>query len=156
MKLLNYSPNFFWNSSGRFFWSGNGLNPCPSSFNSPVFHLFQSIFFGESGSFGGDPRESLVTGADITVGDVAIVDVLEIVVVLTEKFVPIFCIELCFFTLQVSNFFLKSGVRFSSRAFEVEAAGPVEMDLVGQFFRQESSFPIRLNAIPNFNSFINY
>lgn len=82
-------------------------------------------------------------------GEVATIDVLEIVVVLIVKFAPV--IELCFFTLHVSNFFLKSGVKLSSKTLDAETDGPA---FGGQLLEQDSSLPIRLNAVQNLNSFL--
>lgn len=86
-------PNFFWKSSGKSFWSGSGVKPWPSNFSCPVFQRFQSIFgFASVGpSRTGDVGEICV-GCDPT-------------------------IDICFFTRHLRNFFLKSGVRFSSRSF---------------------------------------
>lgn len=60
---------------------------------------------------------------------------------------------LCFFTLHVSSFFLKSGVKFFSRAFDAEIEEPVGVDFGGQLRELDSSLPIRLNAIKIFNNF---
>lgn len=80
-------------------------------------------------------------------GEVAAADELVIVVVHIEKL----CIELCFFTLHVSNFFLKSGVKLSSSTFDAETEG---VAFGGQLLEQDSSLPIRLNAVQNLNSFL--
>lgn len=90
---LSNSPNFLWNSSGRSFWSGNGIKPWPSNFNCPVFQRFQSIFGFESPS----PSRTGEVG-EICVGCAPLT-------------------EICFFTRHLRSFFLKSGVRFSSRSF---------------------------------------